>query len=441
MTAGYGGHSTGSCPTSTGAFRRRRALGSRVLILASLIAVGALSGFQVLGYTLTAFTMMCLFAVPAVLLQRMSPGERLTTTIALTGVGAFVLSAQINGTTWFDQRVVQWGSFCVYFLGILVLSSGKLDRILTLAAGVSLGSCIYFTTAGLPALGAPGLESFWKYAYAPWITLLGLYVLVMLRVSTWVQALSLILLAGCSLVLNYRSHALVCVVGAAIVLVTHYSSERVPRWLQLALVGFVALACAKAIPAIAKSGLAGQAVKEKTELQSSEGVPTILAGRTESPLSISAILERPVFGWGSANSITDEVFARAETLAVRLGFDPALDLAVTWHLPNGDTSLHSTLFNAWAEGGVFAAALPIGLLCMAVLIIWNSSRYGRWSAMVVIMAVQALWDLLFSPTSYNILTIYAVVAAVFTARHLTREKKSEYPPPSLTRRVRDRESL
>lgn len=403
---------------ATQEFHRRRQLAIRILSSASLIFLGALSGLQVMGYTVTLFSGVCLLIAPALLLQQTTLGDRLVITIALVGFGAFLISSQINDTSWFDQRVVQWGSFAVYFVGILVFASGELHRIFALAAGVSLGACLYFTTAGLPALGAPSLESFWKYAYAPWATLLGLYALIVLRISMRIQAISLIALSGFSLALNYRSHALVCLAAAAILLVTEYSNGRIPRWFQLVLVGGIGMACAKAIPVIAMSGIAGQAVKEKTELQTSSGVPAILAGRTEPPLSVSAITERPLFGWGSANNITDEVLARAEKLAVSLGFDPTLNLKMSWHLPNGDTSLHSTLFNAWAEGGVIAAVLPISLLIMAAIIIWNSPRYGNWSAMAVAMAVQAGWDLLFSPTSYNILTIYAVLAAVFTARHL-----------------------
>ncbi|NMN97779.1 O-antigen ligase family protein [Antrihabitans stalactiti] len=399
-------------------FSERREFGKRAVAAAVLIALGALSGLQVMGFTVTLFSGICLLVAPALLLRKLSLGDWIPIALATVGLGGFLISSRLNAVSVLDQRVFQWAAFGLYFIGLLVLAGKDLERVFALATGVALGSCIYFSTKGLPALGTPSIESFWKYAYAPWLTLICLYALVLMRVSLRLQAVALILLACASLVLNYRSHALVCLGAAAVLLVTDFARGRIARWLQFAFVGVAVAAFGSLLPAVAKSGVLGAAIQEKTELQDSAGVPSILAGRTESPLSVSAIIEKPWFGWGSANNITNDVFDRGERFAARIGFDSSIDLNINWHLPNGDVSLHSTFFNAWAEGGVFAALLPIGLLCAAFAVVWNSPRYGLWGAMAVVIAIQAIWDLLFSPTSYNILPIFAVLAVVFASVHL-----------------------
>jgi hypothetical protein len=101
-----------------------------------------------------------------------------------------------------------------------------------------------------------------------------------------------------------------------------------------------------------------------------------------------------------------------------LGFRPDFPIQASWYLPNGDVSLHSVLLSGWVEGGIVAALLPLGLLVAALMMVWNAPRYGIWAALVLQISVQAIWDLLFSPFSYNLLPAFAILALVFTARHL-----------------------
>jgi len=114
-------------------------------------------------------------------------------------------------------------------------------------------------------------------------------------------------------------------------------------------------------------------------------------------------------------------------LAISLGFDPTQSFEQAWYAESGDVSLHSVLLAAWAEGGVFAALLPLGLLVAAVTIIFNASRYGRWAALAILVSVQAVWDLLFSPIGYNSLPGFAILAVLFGARHLPSKVSAEVP--------------
>jgi hypothetical protein len=427
--------STRGDAASRWSFESRRRLAERLFVDLALIAVGATTVVQIMGYTLTLLTPICLLLAPALLLSKPTRGQLIPLAVAILGFSAFVVSAFVNDlavgqfssliTT--DQRVIQPLAFAIYYVGLFVLSGRDLERIFSLLAGIAIGSIGYITNAGYPGAVMNTFESLWKYAWAPWATILILYLLAQLRVKLPVQATALFLLGGFSFSTNYRSHAIVCVATGAILLIGAMSGGSMARWFQLTVVGGFAAFIYVLVPRIALSGIAGEAVREKTELQQDAGVPMILAGRTESPLSLAAIWERPWFGWGTADNIDPAVFEHAKSLAISFGFDPSVPFEANWYLPNGSVSLHSILLSAWAEGGILAALLPITLLVFAVCVIWNASRYGRWAAVAVVVAVQATWDLLFSPTSYNMIPVLAVLAVVFVARHLP-PKHSEAEP-------------
>lgn len=402
---------------SGGTFEVQRARAHNFLVDVALIAIGAASAIQVVNVTATMLTPICLLLAFAILLVRPSLGQWLPLVLALIGFAAFVVSSQVNDLAITDQRVLHWASFAVYYAGCLALAWRDLERAFSILCGVAIGTVVYSLLPGGPSAGLVTLADLWKYAWAQWATIILLYLLIQFRVSLSIQAFALIGLAGFSLVENYRSHAIICIATAAVMIVGALGAGKMARWLQLSIVALFGAVVATLVPAIALSGIAGEAIQRKTELQASSGVPTLLAGRTESPLSITAVLERPWFGWGTANDITPEVFERAKSVAFNLGFRPDFPIEGTWYLPNGDVSLHSILLSTWAEGGVFAALLPVGLLAAALMIIWNAPRYGRWLGLAVMISVQLVWDLLFSPMSYNTLPSMALIALVWAARH------------------------
>lgn len=418
--------SAASLPTRS--FEMRRAQARRFATDAVLIALGATSAIQVMAFTSTMLSAACLVLAPALLLTRPTLGQWLPLALALVGFVAFFVSSRINDLGLLDQQVVQWASFAVYFVGFVVLAGRDLERGFSILCGIAIGTLIYYELPGNTYASLHVLADLWKYAWAPWVTTIALYVLTVLRVSVQLQAGFLLLLAGFSLEQNYRSHATVCIGAAAVLFVGWLAAGRIPRWMQLGVVAAFAAALYTVVPKIALSGIAGEAIQRKTELQTMSGVPLLLAGRTESPLSIAAILDRPWFGWGIADNISPEVFDRAKTIAIWIGFDPTLPVETTWYLSNGRVSLHSVLLAAWAEGGVLAALLPLGLLIAALAIIWNAPRYGRWAALAVVVSVQAVWDLLFSPTSYNILPTFAMLAVLFAAYHLPAKVPPEAGP-------------
>ncbi len=406
-------------PSSRGSFERRRETARRALTVVVLVALGATTAIQIQGFTLTMLAPICLLLAPALLLTRPTLGQWLPLALALIGFAAFCVSAQINHLSLVDQRVQQWAAFALYFVGFSVLAGKDLLRIFAIYCGIAIGASSYsFFHVGASVDAYGSTAELWKYGFGQWVVVIVLFCLVLLKVPLPLQALSLLLVAAYSLSADYRSLATNCVLATVIALVGWVAANRAPRWVPVALVALSGTAMYAIVPRLAADGLLGDAIKRKTESQLAEGVPLILAGRTESPLSISAILERPWFGWASANNISAEAFDRAKSLAISLGFDPAVPIESGWYFANGDVSLHSILLGAWAEGGLFAALLPLGLMIAALAMVWNAPRYGRWSVLVIAASVQAVWDLLFSPWSYGFLSGFALLAVVFAARHL-----------------------
>ncbi|MCZ8379277.1 O-antigen ligase family protein [Mycobacterium sp. CPCC 205372] len=400
-------------------FEGRRDLMRRLALNSLLIAFGALSAVQGLGVALTLLTPVCLLLAPALLLMRATWAQWLPFALAVVGFVALYISSQINDTSPFEQRVIQWGAFALYYVGFLVVAERRVERAFSILCGIALGALMYYLTPGNPYAVFYTFADQWKYVWAQWIGILALYAMITIRARIELQIIALLLLGSFSLVENFRSHAIVCVFSAAILIVGLLARNNVPRWLQLGVVVFFGSILYVLLPRIALSGIAGEALQRKTQQQVDSGVPTILAGRTESPLSITAILERPWFGWGSANNISPDVFDKAKDLAISLGFNPTSPIEYSWYDTLGNVSLHSVLFSTWAEGGIFAALLPLGLLVAALAVLWNAPRYGRWAALAVLLSVQAVWDLLFSPVVYNMMPAYALLAVVFTAEHFS----------------------
>ncbi|MBV8348005.1 MAG: hypothetical protein JOZ49_10865, partial [Mycolicibacterium sp.] len=172
------------------------------------------------------------------------------------------------------------------------------------------------------------------------------------------------------------------------------------------------------MPIAARAGLFGATLQRKTIEQEATNLPMLLAGRTELPMTVTAIMERPLLGWGSAMKLTPELYTQAEHLAVRMGFAPTFPFELYWRLPPSEYSaLHSILLGSWAEGGVLAVLLPAWLLVACVGVVWNNIRFGPWAPLVVTVGLQGIWDLLYAPWTYNMPAEYACIALLYCTVH------------------------
>jgi hypothetical protein len=221
-----------------------------------------------------------------------------------------------------------------------------------------------------------------------------------------------------SLGLNFRSHAFVCLLASAIFFAHRLLGSRIRRGWRFAWVIAFGLVFSYLMPIAAHAGLFGPALQAKQIEQETTHLPTILAGRTEPPMTITAIMERPLLGWGSALKMTPDFYARAEHFAVRMGFEPTFPFVGYWRLPpTADSAMHSLLLGSWAEGGLLAVLLPAFLLVVCIANVWSYPRFGKWAPLVVMVALQGVWDLLYAPWAYNMLAECACIALLYGAVH------------------------
>jgi hypothetical protein len=277
---------------------------------------------------------------------------------------------------------------------------------------------VFFLTKGIELTHTGNFLDLWKYGIAHGVTIVIVYVLIKARVHPVVVPAVLLALGLVSLGLNFRSNALVCLLAAVTLLANHFLGARVARGWRFAGIIAFGFVFAHVMPIVARTGLLGPALQSKTIEQQATHLPLLLAGRTELPMSLTGIMERPFLGWGSAMRLTPDVYAQAEHLAVRMGFSPTFPFDLYWRLPPSDYSaMHSILLGSWAEGGVVAVLLPAWLLVACIGVVWNNVRYGVWAPLVLTVALQGIWDLWYAPWTYNMVPEFVCIALLFCIAH------------------------
>jgi hypothetical protein len=383
-----------------------------------IFAIGALSGLQVANFTLTLLSVVCLMLVPGYLLMRHRGADLLPLMLAAVGWISFLVSGVVNSVSPLWPNAVAPAAFSLYMIGLTVVTDRRVDRIVTVLAGIGVGTVVFFLTKGIPLTHTGNFLDLWKYGIAHAVTVVLLFALIKARVHPLVPAIVLAVLGLCSLGLNFRSHALVCLIAAATLFAHRILGTRVRRAWQFSGILVFGLGFGYLMPIAARAGIFGPALQRKTIEQQATELPTLLAGRTEPPMTLTAIMEHPIIGWGSAMRLTPDVYAQAEHLAVRMGFSPTFPFELYWRLPPTDYSaMHSIILGSWAEGGVLAVLLPLWLLVACIALVWNNTRYGRWAPIILTVSLQGIWDLLYAPWTYNTIAEYACIALLWSAAH------------------------
>lgn len=389
---------------------------TNLLVQAAILFAGALSCWQIANVTVTGLSVICLMVVPAFLLMKHDGVQVLPLALAALAWLSFAASGLINHASPLWPNAVAPAAFALYLMGITVMTGRRVDLTVTLLAGICVGTVGYFCFEGIELTDTGRFADFWKYGIAYAVTIIVLYGQITFRLPVWVPAVTLALLGLISLGLNFRSHALVCILAAATLMTRQLLGTRLRRSTQFLVVLACGVVFAYLMPVAARAGLFGAALQQKTIEQGATELPLIMAGRTEPPMSITAILERPLLGWGSAQNLTPDLYTEAQHFAVRLGYDPTFPFDLYWRLPVSDYSaMHSILLGTWAEGGLLAVFLPLFLLVACISLVWNNDRFGRWAPIVLTTALQGIWDLVYAPWTYNMIPVYVCIAILFTA--------------------------
>ncbi|WP_237668899.1 hypothetical protein [Rhodococcus sp. BS-15] len=426
-----------SGPSRVGRAAERHGAVLRLPERAWLFMLGGTSALPLMNFTVTGFSVICV----AIGLAYLLPGPRRRTAtplvFAVIGTAAYFASAWVNETSYLSPNVFAFGSFALYFCGITVLA-GDIERIATVLLGIASGSVFFYVVIGTFLTSAGGVVDLWKYGVAPSATIAVLYALAACRVRTPQVVTALLALGALSLVLNFRSHAVVCCAAALLLVLSKYRRGTLSLITRVVTLGVFAVGFTWTLEFAAREGLLGGALRDKVLMQSDGSVPMLLAGRTEPPLSLTAIVQRPLLGWGNANNISRDAYVDAQHAAMSLGFDRSFPYEYAWKLSDGSISLHSVLLGSWAEAGVLAALLPLWLLWACYRLIFVADSAGVWTPLMMYLGIQTIWDLLFSPWSYNLPAVFACLACCCVAVHSNgRHNDSTKDAHLLMRLLRD----
>lgn len=391
---------------------RRAALAEMVIFLAGLA-----SFIQFANFTVTALSLICFVLLPAILFVDFRGAEIVPVGLAALAWLGHTASCLVNGASLVAGSTLAPAAFGLYLVGLTVLVGRRVQAIATVLAGIGGGLVLFHLLWGTELTRSGGLLNLWKYGIATGVTVVTLYLLVRLGLRAAVFPVVLAGLAVFSLVENYRSHALICLLTAGLLVAERVLAPRIGRVWQYVVIAACAAVFAVVMPIAARAGLFGSALQDKIVRQDANHLPILFAGRTEMPLSITAISDKPWLGWGSAEQMTPSVYTRAVHLAIRFGFDANTPFAQYWRVPPDYTALHSIVFGSWGEGGLLALSLPVWLLGVSVLLVWRANRFGMWMPLVLYVAIQGIWDLLYSPWTYNLIPIHACIALLFAALH------------------------
>lgn len=360
------------------------------------------------GLNFPVALLVCLLALP--LARRVTLPGKIPLVLVLFGVSgivAFLLSA-----AWWRSvfPVSSVGNYAVLilFLGyFLFRRSGSFD-VARLLGFIAIATAASYLLFGSEDDRASSLSDLWKFSIGVPATI---GVIAVLITSKWSRfaPIAMIFMAAVSLSLNFRSLALVSLAAAALSFFFAKARSRAAGLRAVAAVVVLAM-IAMLLPRLLVSGVFGDEVRVRTARQLSSGAGLLLGGRTEPPLSIAAILRHPLIGWGSAQNIDRDTVSQGQAIAKSVGMvDPNTYLNY-WIRSDGRISLHSILLGSWAEGGVVAALLPLLLIG---LFVWGALRSrGYLAPLAILVSVQGVWDLMFSPWSDNRSVLLAASAAL-----------------------------
>ena len=200
--------------------------------------------------------------------------------LAALGWISFLASCLVNNVSVLWPTAIAPAAFSLYLMGFTVLTGRAVDRTATLLAGIAAGTVGFFLIEGIALTHTGSFLDLWKYGIAHSVTILILFGLIKARVPALVPAIGLALLGLASLGLNFRSHALVCLLAAATLLTHRFLGSRLRRGWQFAGIIVFGLVFAYVMPIAARAGLFGSVLQRKTLEQDAMNLP-ILLGRPD----------------------------------------------------------------------------------------------------------------------------------------------------------------
>ncbi|MEV7767985.1 hypothetical protein [Microbacterium sp. NPDC086615] len=249
-------------------------------------------------------------------------------------------------------------------------------------------------------------------------------------VSIRMSLTTLLLLAIVSVVSGYRSWALGLLL-AAVLCVALPRVDRIRRTStasKFMLFAAIAAGSAWLVFELVLGGLFGEPVRERTELQLRWGDGNIvLGGRSEWGAALAGFIYRPLgFGSGVGPAAIDW----APIISGQRVPDGLKDYTtVAQYMTAGRIEFHSTFWNFWSHYGLVGMVLIAYAGWMLIRSsIGSASVANPTSIVVVVLMVEILWNLLFSPTV--IVTLGVAMGVALFKLHADDERPPLLPAPS-----------
>lgn len=270
---------------------------------------------------------------------------------------------------------------------------------------------------------------------------------------TFAPLVCFILFMILALVTNVRSSLSISLVIAGLISMafyghSHFRRASVPLILTLVLAigGTAGLGLAKGYGYLAASGALGKAAQGKYEAQShNKGnvLATIWNARPEMRVAVAVITDSPLLGHGSWYH--DPKIAAAELLFSgfaspdAVGDRSSVGIATQVLRDQGGQAMgHSTILQAWVEGGIVGAAFWLWIIFLSIWAIIQSLRYPVALTPVLFWAAAGLcWDIIFSPFGNmsrmgSMLQITVVILSL-TQTQLSRARALQIDPAGFGR--------
>jgi hypothetical protein len=262
----------------------------------------------------------------------------------------------------------------------------------------------------------PGSENAWKYQFAIPVTVIALALLEQRRRPLWAPVLVLAALALLAVVNDYRSYLGFC--AATVVLILWQArpdrGHRVAAPLQLVMLAVFGYLTYRVVSALLLAGTFGYELQQRSINQVRQAGSLLLGGRPEWQATLQLMKTFPAgFGVGAEPNSGDVTLAK-QGLA-RIGL-PTKNGYIDHYMFGGQFKLHSVVADMWSNFGLVGLLLG-GAVSLTLLLSLTSAMADRRAvALVVFLALTALWDMPFGPMYSSLPAVTAALGLLLLPR-------------------------
>lgn len=314
-----------------------------------------------------------------------------------------LMLSDIWNSTPFEQYSRGWARVVVFlsnFVSLYILVDSRRARLLWLTFGMVVGR-VWLSLEGMQ----DGLIV-WKLGLAKPLALATLLMCVTLpklkAPGSSISSLLILTLGLINIVADFRSLGAVLVIVAALMVLADRGRTGKRHRKKTPIGPVAAMVIAGCLAVVTSSWFYGYAATQgwlsteatqKFEAQTDQtNLPLVLAGRSESLVSIEAIMDAPLLGHGSWPK--DPYYA--DKLALRryeLGLSESVALVEEDLIPT-----HSHLLGSWVEAGVAGGMFwSLVLFLVGKSLLRSCRSQSHMQVFYIFSAVLLIWDVLFSP--------------------------------------------